>query len=236
MNTTLIVPTLNEVQGIKVIMPRVKPEWCSQVLFLDGGSIDGSISLAKKMGYEVFKHHGITLWEGYRELFLADVIRGDIIITFSPDGNSVPEAIPLLIEKIKEGYDMVIASRYLGGLQSDDDTRITRFGNWTTNLVINAISKVKYTDSLVMYRAYRKKIIKQLGLTNEPNWFQGIANRICTLNGIEPTISMRAGRIPLRITEIPVLEPLAERGRRQNTFIHSLVILMQIINEVFRKV
>ena len=48
-----------------------------------------------------------AFWEAF------EMIKGDVIIPFSPDGNSIPEDIPKLIEKINEGFDMVIASRYL---------------------------------------------------------------------------------------------------------------------------
>ena len=39
-------------------------------------------------------------------------ITGDVVLTFSPDGNSIPELIPECIKKMKEGFDMVIVSRY----------------------------------------------------------------------------------------------------------------------------
>ena len=37
---TLLVPTLNEIDGMKAIMPRVKRGWVDQILILDGGSTD----------------------------------------------------------------------------------------------------------------------------------------------------------------------------------------------------
>jgi hypothetical protein len=57
-------------------------------------------------------------------------IEGDVVITFSPDGNSIAELIPELVNKMKEGYDMVIVSRYLNEAKSEDDDIITAFGNW----------------------------------------------------------------------------------------------------------
>ena len=38
--------------------------------------------------------------------------------------------IPVLLEKMEEGYDMVIASRYLDAAKSEDDDWLTGFGNW----------------------------------------------------------------------------------------------------------
>jgi hypothetical protein len=50
---TLLVPTLNEIVGMKAIMPLVRREWIDQILVLDGGSTDGTIEWARANGYEV---------------------------------------------------------------------------------------------------------------------------------------------------------------------------------------
>ena len=56
-----------------------------------------------------------------------DLIEGDVLITFSSDGNSIPKLIPPLVEKMREGYDMVIVSRYKEDAKSDDDDFVTAF-------------------------------------------------------------------------------------------------------------
>src|SRR6187397_2600191 len=108
---TLFVPVLNEIDGMKAILPHVRPEWYDQILIADGGSSDGSVEYAQSLGMETYvqKRRGIRF--AYMEAW--PLIRGDIVITFSPDGNCPVEAIPRLIEKMREGYDMVVASRYL---------------------------------------------------------------------------------------------------------------------------
>src|SRR3990172_10183794 len=105
MKTTLFVPTLNEIDGMRVIMPRVKREWVDEILVLDGGSTDGTVEYAKDHGYPVLMQRCKGTRYAYNEA-LAQIQSG-IVIPFSPDGNSIPELIPPLIEKSKEGYDMV---------------------------------------------------------------------------------------------------------------------------------
>ena len=58
---TLMVVTLNEVEGMKAIMPKVPTEWVDQIIVVDGGSTDGTIEYAKERGYEVYvqKKRGI---------------------------------------------------------------------------------------------------------------------------------------------------------------------------------
>ncbi|MCA9403873.1 MAG: glycosyltransferase, partial [Candidatus Omnitrophica bacterium] len=53
MKVTLVVPTLNEYQGMQEIMPRVKNEWVDQILVVDGQSTDGTVEYAKEQGYDV---------------------------------------------------------------------------------------------------------------------------------------------------------------------------------------
>ena len=128
MKVTLLIPTLNEIEGMKAIMPRVKREWVDQIVVTDGHSTDGTIEYARQQGYVVHIQQKPGIRNAYLEVL--PFIEGEVIITFSPDGNSIPEVIPLLVAEMKKGYDMVIASRYLGNARSDDDDWVTGFGNW----------------------------------------------------------------------------------------------------------
>ena len=49
MNYTLVVLTLNEIDGMKAIMPRIKREWFEQILVVDGGSTDGTIEYLNRL-------------------------------------------------------------------------------------------------------------------------------------------------------------------------------------------
>ena len=65
------------------------------------------------------------------------------------------------MEKIHEGADLVIASRYLAGAKSEDDDLMTGFGNWVFRTLINLLlnpqrGTLRLTDPLVMLRAHRK--------------------------------------------------------------------------------
>src|ERR1700688_478484 len=100
MKTTLVVMTLNEIDGMRLIMPRINRRWCDQILVVDGMSTDGTIEWAREHGYEVYVQRTKGIRNGYLEAW--ELVRGDVVITFSPDGNCLPEAIPRLIAKIAE--------------------------------------------------------------------------------------------------------------------------------------
>ncbi|HZY85652.1 MAG TPA: glycosyltransferase family 2 protein, partial [Gemmataceae bacterium] len=53
MNVTLLALTLNEIDGVKAILPRIPRDLFHQVLVLDGGSTDGTVEWAREHGHVV---------------------------------------------------------------------------------------------------------------------------------------------------------------------------------------
>ena len=68
MKVTLLMPTLNEIDGMRVIMPRVRKDLLEQILVLDGGSKDGTIEFAKEQGYDVVVQNERGLINAYRQV------------------------------------------------------------------------------------------------------------------------------------------------------------------------
>ena len=212
MKVTILVPTLNEIDGLKTIMPLVKKEWADQILIVDGQSTDGTIEYAKSQGYEIVVQKKRGMRHAYMEAL--PHVRGDVLLTFSPDGNSIPELIPPCIDKLKEGYDMVIVSRYAQGAKSYDDDAVTGFGNKLFTGLINLLHRGKYTDAMVIYRAYPKKLIYDLDLDKDSSYaFEEKLFR--TKISWEPLLSIRAAKRRLQIVEIPGDEPARAGGERK---------------------
>ncbi len=211
-SVTLLVPTLNEIVGMKAIMPTVRREWIDQILVLDGGSTDGTIEWAQANGYEVHVQRAAGIRQGYMEVL--PKIRGDVILTFSPDGNSLPHLIPQLIAKINEGYDMAIASRYKPPARSADDDWVTAFGNWLFTRTVNFLNRSRYTDAMVIYRAYRKRLVADLEL-DQNRWYRTPETLFGCRISWEPLLSARAARRRLKIAEIPGDEPPRLGGERK---------------------
>lgn len=233
MKITLLVPTLNEIDGMKAIMPKIRREWYDQLIVLDGGSSDGTVEYARRAGYEVYIQKKPGIREGYNEVY--PMIKGDIIITFSPDGNSVAELIPSLTEKMREGYDMVIVSRYAKGAKSYDDDPITAFGNWLFTSVINILHGSRYTDAMVMFRAYKKELIEKLEL-NKDSSHAYVEKLFKTKISWEPLLSVRAAKFKLKCADIPGDEPARIGGSRKLQILRwGLAYMTQVVQEKFRK-
>ena len=80
--TTLFMPTLNEIEGMKAIMPRVKPEWVDEILVMDGGSTDGTVEYAEAQGYRVVHQKEA---KGITGAYLEGIpfVSGDVVVSFS---------------------------------------------------------------------------------------------------------------------------------------------------------
>lgn len=204
MNVSLFIPTLNERLSMEQVMPKVDASLFSQILVSDGNSKDGTAEYARSLGYDVHvqKQKGIRF--AYIEAWPR--LTGDYVITFSPDGNCPPEDLPRLIEKAKEGFDMVVASRYLPPAKSEDDGLITGFGNWLFTKTVNVLHGGNYSDAMTIFRIYRTKLFYELDLDHEEAY--ALPEKLYfTRLGIEPLLSVRAARAKCRISEIPSDEP-----------------------------
>src|SRR3954464_14417544 len=111
MRSTLAVLVLNEIEAIQVVLPQIQREWVDEIIVVDGGSTDGTIEYCEGLGYRVLRQKERGYGRGMLELI--EMASGDIIIEFMGDGNCKVDTIPALVKKVEEGYDLVIASRYM---------------------------------------------------------------------------------------------------------------------------
>lgn len=228
---TLLALTLNEIDGIKVILPQIDRAWVDQILVIDGGSTDGTIEWARDNGYDVHVQKKKGIRNAYLETL--SMLEGDIIVTLSPDGNCETKYIPALIDMVKEGNDLVIGSRYLGDAKSEDDDLVTAFGNWLFTRTVNILHGGSYTDALVIYRAFRRDLIYQLDLHKEDAFT--LPERLFGTNvSWEPLMSVRAAKCKKRISELAVGEPPRIGGERKLQVMRwGAVFMFQFIRELW---
>ena len=211
---------MNEIGGMKVIMPQIQRNWVDEILIVDGGN-DGTYEYAVEHGYRVLKQKSKGLVGAYREGVAAAI--GEAILAFSPDGNSLPALIPQLVAKLHEGgYDMVVASRYLPGAKSEDDDAVTAFGNWMFTKMINVAFSAKYTDTLCMLRIWKRDL------------YYLSENIFVERSGLEPVFCIKAAKLKLKVGELAGDEPARIAGIRKNSpLLNGAAILFTIILELF---
>lgn len=212
MTATLLALTLNEIDGVKAILPLIDRSWVDQLIVVDGGSTDGTIEWCRDNGFEVYVQKRRGIRHAYLEVM--QYVTGDVIVSMSPDGNCPIEAIPRLLAKIDEGYDLVIGSRYLGDASSQDDDVVTGFGNWLFTKTVNVLHGAHYTDAMVIYRAFRRSLVQRLDLDREES-YQLPERLFRTIISWEPLMSVRAVKAGARVGEIAVGEPERIGGERK---------------------
>jgi len=208
--------SLNEIEGLREILPRIPIDILYEVIVVDGGSTDGSIEFAESFGYKVVRQQSKGIVNGIKEGFAA--LSGDVIIQFTPDNNMIPEKIPELIAKMEEGYDMVVVSRYLPPAKSQDDHLISGFGNWMFTTLVNVLFRTRFTDVLGFYRAYRINLLEELDLEIKLS--------------IDTQLNIRCAKRKKKVAEIPGDEPPRIGGQSSRSIIgNGLIELHTILDE-----
>ena len=193
MTTSVIIPTKNEITGMKKIVPQVNLEWADEWIVVDGNSTDGTIEEAKKLGLTVIQQKGDGLGDAYREAVKYATCEN--ILFFRPDDNAPTEYIPKVIKKMEEGdYDIVQISRFGKEGRSEDDTAVTAFGNRMFTFLVNSFFGGKLTDALFGFKIIKKKVFQEINLDGE----------FLTL---EQQMSIKSMKLNLKIAEIDGVEP-----------------------------
>ena len=193
---TLVVLTLNEIDGVTHVFPKVAPGAVDEILVVDGGSTDGTLEFFERRGVRVVRQDRRGRGEAFR--LAVRHARHDWLVFFSPDGNEDPADIPRLVDGLAAGYDMVIASRFMAGARSEDDDKFLlasrRWGNLLFTWLVNVLFRgPRLTDTINGYRAVTRQAFGRI----DPD-AEGYA--------IEFQMSIRALRLGLRVLEIPTRE------------------------------
>jgi len=188
----LFISTLDEITGLSALWSRIPLSSFHQVFALDGGSSDGTLEFFERKGVHVIC--GVKKGEIFNKG--AEVSECEELVFFAPDGNEDPDHILPLLEKLREGYDMVIASRFMEGSRNEEDDQFFKWRKWanqTFTFLVRIIWGGKLTDTINGFRAVRREKVIEMNL--EPTGFD-----------IEFQMSIRGLKLKHKICEIPSVE------------------------------
>ncbi len=194
MKKTLVMYTMNEIDGVKGIFDKIPIELFDQFFVMDNHSTDGTIEFLQENKIEVIQQK-----KPGRTNALIEAINhasGEIIVNLSSDGNENPDDIPKLLKKFDEGYEMVTASRFLPESRvdvEDDRLRIRVFGNKICAMLVNIFWGGNVTDTTNALRGFTKSCYKKANL----NTFGYTENFQLTI---------RCAKLKIKTTEIPTHE------------------------------
>jgi glycosyltransferase involved in cell wall biosynthesis len=193
--TTLALLSFDEREALERLLPLIPFGRFDRVLAIDPGSTDGTLDLYR--AHDIPVH--VQRERGRGNAFqLAQKVAGtDRIVFFSTDGNEDPADLPRMLDYLDQGYDLVIAGRFLqSGATSDDSDdplRLRKLGNITYSLIVRLVWRSGVWDSINGYRAMRVEAMRRMHLD-------------APLHEIELQSTIRAAKLGLRIAEFPTRE------------------------------
>lgn len=165
MKVVISIPAYNEGKSIGHVIKDInsvlaKEDFNFRILVIDDGSSDNTSNVAKSAGAIVIKNsRNMGLAETFkREMIECLKLGADIIVHSDGDGQYPAKYIPFLINKVNEGYDLVLGSRFGKGNYSGSFTK--KLGNIAFAFVFSGLLKTKITDTTTGFRAFTKEVAK----------------------------------------------------------------------------
>jgi glycosyltransferase involved in cell wall biosynthesis len=193
-SVSVVIPVYNEHEsllllheGLHEALDRGDRAW--EVVFVDDGSQDSSLEVLETLAWEDPEHTRVVAFRrnfGQTAAITAgiDYAEGEVIVLMDADMQNDPADIPMLLDKIDEGYDLVSGWR-----MKRKDTFITRtLPSRIANKIISWATGVHLHDYGCTLKAYRREVITGFRLYGEMHRF----------------IPAYAGQVGARITEVPV--------------------------------
>ncbi|GET37520.1 glycosyltransferase family 2 protein [Microseira wollei] len=210
LEVSIVMPCLNEAETLGICIEKAQSyltqhNISGEIVVADNGSTDGSIEIAKQMNARVIrvkaKGYGSALMSGIAAARGKYVIMGD-----SDDSYDFTNLTPF-IEKLREGYDLVMGNRFKGGIKPGAMPPLHKY---LGNPVLTAIGRLLFSspcgDFHCGLRAFNRDAIAKLNLRTTGMEFASEMVVKATLN-------------KLRITEVPTT--LSPDGRSRPPHLRS---------------
>lgn len=215
MDITIGIPAYNEGKNIASIILKLK-KIADKIIVCNDGSSDMTGEIAEKLGAVVVTHeknlgYGAAIKSIFRK---AKELEANVLVTFDADGQHRVEDIQIVVEPIlKDEADIVIGSRFL---KNNEVPEYRKLGIKALTKITNASISEKLTDSQSGFRAYSKKMLAGLNLSDS-----GM--------GISTEILIKAGSKGFRIAEVPITILYGEDTSTHNPVSHGASVLLSTI-------
>ncbi len=207
-------PAYNEEKYIGSIVLQAR-QHASEVIVVDDGSTDNTVRISQLAGATVIKHldnkgYGATIQD---ILIEARKRNPAVLVILDADAQHDPEEIPVLVEAVFNGADLVIGSRKI---LKDKIPAYRKIGQKVISYLSGFLSGKKLSDTESGFRAYSSRALNVL----EPKE-KGMA--------VSAEIISEATKKGLRITEVPVSIIYTGDGSTLNPLIHGLGVFHRIL-------
>jgi glycosyltransferase involved in cell wall biosynthesis len=217
MKIAIGIPAYNEEKNIASIITKLK-KITDSIIVCDDGSSDLTGDIARDLGALVINHpKNLGYGAAIHSLFLkAKELDFDVLITFDGDGQHRIEDVNSVFEPIKNKMvDIVIGSRFLHK-KSEEIPNYRKFGIKMITKVTNMSIKEKLTDSQSGFRAYSKRVLKEITPSD-----RGM--------GVSTEILIKANNLGLKIAEVPIKVHYDGDTSTHNPVSHGTSVILSTI-------
>jgi dolichol-phosphate hexosyltransferase len=161
---TVIIPCLNEEQGIEKVLRRL-PDFVDQTIVVDNGSTDRTSDVARSLGAEVIQEDVRGYGRAYKRGFAAAT--GDIIVTLDGDHSYPADALAYLLEAFLHlDVDFLNTSRF--PVRDRDAMSFKhKFGNLVLSLAMSVLYYRWVRDSQSGMWVFRRSILQHMRLASD---------------------------------------------------------------------
>lgn len=173
MQTSVIVPTYNEKENLEPLATQLLALPVDvHVIVVDDNSPDGTGEIADRLAGEsdgrlsvIHRAGKLGLGTAYIAGFRCALSNGaELICTMDADFSHNPRYISAMIEKIGQGYDLVIGSRYVTGGGTSGCTLKRKLLSWGANAFARVLLGLHAHDTTAGFRCYRREVLEDVGL------------------------------------------------------------------------
>ncbi len=229
MHISVIVPTYNERENLARLATLLLALPLEvEVVIVDDNSPDGTGDIADGLAEEhpgrvhvIHRAGKLGLGTAYIAGFNYALAAGrDLVVTMDADFSHPPNRIPAMVEKIAQGYDLVIGSRYVPGGAAVECTWPRKFLSWGANTCTRVLLGLKAHDTTAGFRCYRHEVLESIAL--DEIFSSGYSFLVEMLYKVQ--------RQGWRVGEVPIVF----QNRQQGTSKISRTEIIKAMGTVFR--
>ena len=219
---SIVIPLLDEEENLRLLYKQLKEALAAssrryEIIFVDDGSTDKSFDILKEFQVSDSQVRVIRFRRNFGQTaaFAAGfrLAKGQIIITMDADLQNDPADIPLLLEKIEMGYDVVSGWR----INRQDKFVTRRLPSQIANSLISKLTGVHLHDYGCSLKAYRSEVVKNINLYGEMHRF----------------IPALASWMGIQVAEVPVNHYARKFGRSKYGIGRTTRVILDLLTVKF---
>jgi len=222
-SVSVIIPVYNEAESLLTLQEALHKaldgrDFPWEVVYVDDGSLDQSLGILSEIAREDVDHVCVVQLRrnfGQTAAIAAgiDYAQGDILVLMDADMQNDPADIPMMLEKIKQGYDVVSGWR----INRQDPFMTRKLPSRIANGLISRVTGVHLHDYGCTLKAYRREVITGFRLYGEMHRF----------------IPAFAGWVGASIIEVPVNHHPRRYGKTKYGLERTIKVILDLFTVKF---